>query len=114
MSSILQVVTTTSSSAEANSIATALVEERLAACVQISGPITSVYRWQGVVEQSEEWRLIIKCPEDHLTAVMERIAALHSYDVPQIVAWPIPVASPAYARWVSEATRTPPADLGDL
>ena len=90
--------------AEADRIAEALVAERLAACVNILGTIRSVYRWQGVVERTEEVALIAKST----TALFDRLAArvrdLHSYDTPAIVAWPIIAGDTAYLGWIGAET----------
>jgi periplasmic divalent cation tolerance protein len=80
----LQIVTTAGSADEARRIAAALVEERLAACVQIVGPIESIYRWEGKVETA--------------------IRRLHSYEVPEMVAMPIVAGSEAYLKWLSKET----------
>lgn len=86
--------------AEAERIAEAVVTERLAACVNILGPCRSIYRWQGAVERAEEVPALFKTAEPD--ALIARIAALHSYDLPAAVAWPIASAHPAYADWVRE------------
>jgi periplasmic divalent cation tolerance protein len=100
----LQVVTTASSADDARRIATALVEERLAACVQIVGPIESIYRWQGKVETAAEWQCWIKTRRQHYAAVEATIRRLHTYDVPEILALPIAAGSDRYLKWLSEET----------
>ena len=100
----LQVVTTASSADEARRIATALVEERLAACVQIVGPIESIYRWQGKVETAAEWQCWIKTRRQHFGAVEAAIRRLHSYEVPEILAVPILAGSEPYLKWLSDET----------
>jgi periplasmic divalent cation tolerance protein len=83
---------------EAERIAAAVVEERLAACANILAPCRSIYRWQGTVERAEEVPALFKTAQPE--ALIARIAELHSYDVPAVVAWPIEHAHPAYADWV--------------
>jgi periplasmic divalent cation tolerance protein len=98
----IQVVTTASSADEARRIATALVEERLAACVQIVGPIESIYRWQNKIETATEWQCSIKTRRHHYDAIEAVIRRLHSYDVPEILAVPIVAGSEAYLKWLSD------------
>lgn len=90
------------SDTEAQIIAQALVEDKLAACVQ-SHAITSTYRWQGAIETAPEVMLTAKTRLDKLRALEARIRDLHSYDVPEIVAMPVVWASPAYAQWLNDA-----------
>ena len=90
------------SEAEAQTIASALVEARLAACVQ-SHAITSTYRWQGAVETAPEVMLIAKSHLDKLPALEARVRELHGYAVPEIIAQPVVWASEAYARWLNES-----------
>jgi len=104
MPDYIQVVTTASSAEEARRIATALVEERLAACVQIAGPIESIYRWQGKVETATEWQCRIKTRGQHYESVEATIQRLHSYETPEIVAVPIIAGSEAYLKWLSDET----------
>lgn len=87
---------------EARRIGGRIVEERLAACVNILGPCHSIYRWKGKVETASEVAAIFKARGDRADALIARIAALHSYDVPAIAVWPIETALPAYAEWVKE------------
>ena len=96
------VYVTAGSPAEADRVARALVEERLAACVSRIGPIQSVYRWEGKLEQSEEQLLIIKTPKEFFAALEKRVRELHSYAVPEIVALPIVDGSQDYLRWLGE------------
>ena len=85
---------------EAERICRLMVEERLAACVNIIGPVRSIYRWQGAVEDSEEIAAIFKTTDAQADALMTRIAGLHSYDVPCVVTWPIDKILSPYADWV--------------
>jgi periplasmic divalent cation tolerance protein len=102
---LLQIVTTTASAEEARRIGTALVERRLAACVQIVGPVESVYRWQGKIETANEWQCQIKTRQSKYTAVEAAIRELHTYEVPEILAIPINDASPAYRQWLIDETQ---------
>jgi periplasmic divalent cation tolerance protein len=101
MSGGVLVLCTAVTSEEARTIARALVEERLAACVQISA-IESWYRWQGKVEQAPEQRLHIKTSADLASQVEARIKALHSYDLPEIVTLPIG-GSADYLAWIAQS-----------
>ena len=85
-------------------LARRLVKTRLAACVQVSGPVASVYRWKGKVEAAEEWRCLAKVRESAFPAVARSIASRHSYEVPEIVALPLTGASESYAAWLDEVT----------
>lgn len=96
----VQVLTTAGSEREAEEISTALVERRLAACVQVAGPVRSRYRWQGEVETAEEWQCVAKTTAAALPMVEEAIRELHSYDEPEIVAVPIVAGSAGYLDWV--------------
>ena len=101
----VQVITTVASAEEARRIAAALVEERLAACVQIVGPIESIYRWQGKVETATEWQCWIKTRRQHYGSVEAAVRRLHSYQLPEILAMPIIAGSEAYLKWLSDETR---------
>ena len=96
---ILIVTTTVGSAQDADRLAQALVEHRLAACVQIQGPLRSVYRWEGEVRQEPEWRLVIKTTPSRVNELQAFFAAQHPYEVPQFTAWRAD-ASAAYAEWV--------------
>ena len=98
----VQVLTTAGSEEEAKKIAAALVDGRLAACVQIVGPVSSRYRWQGEVEEAQEWQCLAKTTRVRYREVEEAIRAVHSYEEPEIVATPIVVGSPGYLNWVYE------------
>lgn len=102
MAEHLQVLTTAGSEQEAEALATALVERRLAACVQVIGPVASTYRWQGEVERAREWQCLAKTRADRYPEVEAAIRELHSYDEPEIVATPIVAGSPGYLRWIDE------------
>jgi periplasmic divalent cation tolerance protein len=103
-----QVSTTLGSEAEASRLASALVEERLAACAQVIGPVRSVYHWKGDVTQATEWLCTAKTIEARLSALLQRIRALHSYELPEILATPIVAGDPGYLDWLrQEATPSP-------
>lgn len=105
MSDFIQVSTTASTREEAERIAKALLERRLAACVQIAGPIESHYWWKGRVEQSAEWLCIIKTLRVKYASVEEAIRSAHSYEVPEIIVVPIEKGSEPYLAWIrSEAS----------
>jgi len=99
------VLVTAGSREEAGRIGTALVTERLAACVNLIGPIHSIYRWQGSIEEAEEWQLVVKARAADLSALEARVKALHSYEVPEILARPVYGGSAAYLAWLDEATK---------
>ncbi len=103
MAEYLQVLTTTGSKEEAERISTALVERRLAACVQVLGPIASRYRWQGEVETAREWMCVVKTEASRYPQVEAAIRELHSYDEPEIVATPIVAGSVGYLDWIGDS-----------
>jgi periplasmic divalent cation tolerance protein len=98
----MQVLTTAGSKEEAGRIASLLVERRLAACVQVVGPITSRYRWQGAIEEEREWQCLAKTTRAAYDAVESAIREAHSYDEPEIIATPIVSGSPGYLAWIEE------------
>lgn len=101
MSDFLQVITTTNSEETASKIAQQLVEDRLAACVQVQGPLTSTYWWQGTIEKSQEWSCVIKTNSKRYLEVEAKIRALHPYEEPEILAFPVVQGSGSYLRWLS-------------
>jgi len=106
MSGIVTVYATFGSVEEARRIGGACVEERLAACVNVLGPIHSIYRWQGKVEEAAEAAALFKTTEAGAQALIQRIATLHSYDVPAAVVWPIVDALEAYSEWVKDESES--------
>jgi len=102
MSDYVQVLTTAGSEAEAGRIAALLVERRLAACVQVVGPIASRYRWQGEVEEEREWQCLAKTARAAYEAVEAAIREVHSYDQPEIIATPVVAGSAGYLAWIDE------------
>lgn len=103
MADHLQVLTTIDSEQAAERISAVLVERRLAACVQVLGPLSSTYRWQGEVERAREWMCVAKTTAARYPEVEAAIRELHPYDEPEIVATPIAAGSAGYLAWVSES-----------
>jgi periplasmic divalent cation tolerance protein len=101
--SVISVYAVFASAEEAERIGRAMVAERLAACVNILGPIGSIYRWQGAVETADEVAAIFKTNDAHADALIERVSALHSYDVPCVVSWPADKVLREYAEWVEDS-----------
>jgi len=102
MVEFIVVLVTVGSVAEGERLSRALVEERLAACVNRIPAVQSVYRWQGKVEQSAEELLVIKTRADLFAALEKRVRELHSYSVPEVIALPIVSGSENYLRWLGE------------
>jgi periplasmic divalent cation tolerance protein len=97
------VLTTTSSEEEARRIARHLVDRRLAACVNIVPQVASIYRWQGKVEEAQEWLLVVKTTAVAFERVREAIAELHSYELPECICLTIEDGSPNYLQWIAES-----------
>jgi periplasmic divalent cation tolerance protein len=95
---------TVGSSEEAEQLASSLVEERLAACVNRI-KLQSIYRWEGKVQRSSEELLMIKTRRDLFDALKSRVQDLHSYTVPEVIALPILEGNPSYLQWLNEETR---------
>ena len=89
---------------EAGRIAQALVEERLVACVNIVGPVRSIYRWRGAIENADEYLLLMKAPMRHFSKLERRVRELHSYEVPEIIAVTIAAGSKPYLAWLADST----------
>jgi periplasmic divalent cation tolerance protein len=102
MSNAVMVLCTCSNRGEAERIATALVEQRLAACVNIISGITSIYRWKGQVESASEQLMMIKTAENNFPTVEKTITELHSYDTPEVIAFPVTAGSQKYLAWITE------------
>ena len=98
------VLTTLPADGETAEFARTLVEERLAACVNILPPMDSMYRWEGAVEQESERQIIIKTARERIVARWERVRELHPYDVTEFVVIPIVDGNDAYLRWIAEST----------
>lgn len=103
MNSYIQVSTTTQAQEDARKIACYLVEQKLAACAQISGPIESTYTWKGKVETAIEWMCLIKTRENLFSKVEAAIKKLHPYETPEIIAVPIVEGSGDYLRWIDDS-----------
>lgn len=101
----IQIQTTCASEEEAQKIAAAVVDKRLAACAQVTGPITSTYRWEGNVETTQEWLCTIKTMHERFPAIRDAILEIHSYQIPQIVTLPIIDGNNAYLDWLSDQSR---------
>ena len=97
------ILTTAGSEEEADKIAQALVERQLAACVNIVPQVKSTYRWQGKVEEAQEWLLIVKTTAAMFEKVRGTIAELHSYDLPECISVPIEDGSVEYLNWIGES-----------
>jgi periplasmic divalent cation tolerance protein len=106
MADSMQVVTTVDSEDAAEQLARGITGERLAACVQIVGPIRSLYWWQGELEEAREWQLTIKTTSERLSELEAYIKENHSYETPEITATEIAWGSREYLDWISAETRT--------
>ena len=102
MTDFIQVVTTADKRELAEQIASHLVELRLAACVQVLGPMTSTYRWQGNIERAEEWLCLAKTRRDLYPQVEAAIREVHTYEVPEVLAVPIIAGSMPYLEWMEK------------
>ena len=100
----MMIYATTTNAAEAEAIGSALVGEKLVACVNILDGMRSMYRWKGAIERADEAVLIAKTKESLVPRVIERIKALHSYEVPCIEAIPIVNGNSAYLKWIGDET----------
>ena len=104
MNDAITVMTTLDKSEDADRLARLLVKERLAACIQTLGPISSTYRWQDRVETAQEWLLLIKTRADRWEELERVIRQHHPYDTPEILALPVSAGSPPYMQWIDEET----------
>lgn len=100
----IQVLTTVDDEKKANEIARAILEKRVAACVQVLGPISSSYWWKGKIEQAKEWICLAKARADDYEELQSVIKAVHPYEVPEILAMPVVSGNPAYLNWVRDET----------
>lgn len=100
-------LTTLPTRGKGEELAEALVGERLAACVNVLGPVASIYRWEGKVERDEEVLLFMKTTEAGVEPLKERVLALHPYDTPEFLAFEVGAGSAAYLAWVREAVAAP-------
>lgn len=99
------VISTAGSREEASTIAAVLVQEELAACVNVVGPIESIYRWQGSVETSQEFLLLVKTMSARSADVIKRIRELHSYELPEAIELNIEGGSADYLKWIAQSVR---------
>ena len=100
------ILTTLPAAADAGAFAAALVESRLAACVNVLPVMESVYRWEGRVQRDSERQLILKTSRERVATLWQRVRELHPYDVPEFIVLPIVDGNDAYLRWIGESTRT--------
>ncbi len=100
----LLILTNCPDEATANAIALALVEEKLAACVNLLPRVQSIYRWQCKIDSASEIPLLIKSTASAYPALEKRLRDLHPYEMPEIIAWPISQGLPAYLNWLAEET----------
>ncbi len=107
MTDFIQVMTAIGSKEDAQKIANGIIGQRLAACVQVIGPITSTYWWQDAIETAEEWLCLMKTRQDLYERVEQAIRENHPYDEPEILAMPVLAGSETYLEWiVSETTHS--------
>jgi periplasmic divalent cation tolerance protein len=100
-----QVTTTLPDRAAADDLAAHIIDERLAACAQVLGPVSSTYHWEGRTERAAEWYCHLKTTVERLPALQARIRELHPYEVPEIVAVPIMWADADYLRWIQDTLK---------
>jgi periplasmic divalent cation tolerance protein len=110
MTDYIQVFTTAPTKQAADSIAETLLREKLAACVQISGPIESGYWWQGKLETAAEWQCVVKSRLGLYTQLEEAIRRVHPYEVPEILVTRVETGSPAYLDWLQNELARPSSD----
>lgn len=100
MTDKIVVLCTCGSAEEAEKIARVLVDARLAACVSVTAPVRSYYRWHGVMESAEEWMLVIKSSEGLFEKLCDAVAAVHSNEIPELIALPITAGAQPYMQWM--------------
>jgi periplasmic divalent cation tolerance protein len=99
-----QVVITAGSREEADALARVAVRERLAACAQVIGPVTSWFWWQSELDRAEEWQVVFKTTTARYQALERHLLQAHSYDVPEILCLPVSAGNPAYLEWLDSET----------
>src|SRR5258708_227702 len=104
MTNAVLILTTVPDEELGRTMARVLVVERLAACVNVHAPMTSIYRWRGAIEQETERQLVIKTTVDRVAAVRSRIGQLHPYELPEFLVVPVADGSPAYVDWIAGET----------
>ena len=100
----VMVLTTLPADADGPAFARALVDARLAACVNLLSPMESIYRWEGEIEAETERQVVIKTSRDRVAPLWDRVRELHPYDVPEFLVLPIVDSNDAYLRWVVDST----------
>lgn len=105
INSFLVVLTTTDTRRLADKIAAALAEKKLAGCVQVIGPVDSFYRWQGKIEKSPEYLVLVKTTRRRYPWVERTIKELHTYQTPEIIALNVAAGSPEYLAWLADAVK---------
>jgi len=103
---VVTVTTTIDDPAKAHALAESAVATRLAACAQVGGPVTSVYRWQGQVEQAQEWTVTLKTTSARADALVAQLRSAHSYELPEILVAAVTGGDPDYLAWVAKETTT--------
>ena len=103
---LVGIYTTTANKPDADRLARMLIEQHLAACVQVEGPINSTYRWQEQIESAEEWRLLIKTTEPKVQPVTEALLKNHPYDEPEILVFSFVAGSTGYVAWAKQQLNT--------
>ncbi|NGO13497.1 divalent-cation tolerance protein CutA [Streptomyces sp. HC44] len=104
MADWLTVLTTTDAPEKAEALARGAVATRVAACAQVSGPVTSVYRWKGQIETASEWQVLFKTTETRYAELETYLREAHDYDTPEIIATPVVRGSAAYLEWLERET----------
>jgi periplasmic divalent cation tolerance protein len=107
MTEFLLVLTTLPDRASADALAARLIEQHLAACVNVLAPCESVYRWQGAIETANEIPLLIKTTHDRYPALEVAVQAMHPYEIPELIALPVATGLPAYLDWVAASVTMP-------
>ena len=109
MTDKIVVLSTCASAEEAERLARRVIDDRLAACVNVLSPVRSFYRWKGEIEDSAEWLLIIKSTRGLFEALRAELETAHTYEVPEAIAIPIVEGSPNYLSWIEQELR--PAEI---
>ena len=106
MSNFIQITTTSDKKEILQSIGSRLIEARLAACVQISGPLESIFRWNGKIDTAQEWSCTIKSVAQHQVTIQSTIQEIHNYEEPEIIIQQISGGSQGYLNWIKQQTQT--------
>jgi periplasmic divalent cation tolerance protein len=107
MTNVVVILTTMPDNGRTDELARALVDERLAACVNVHAPMMSTYRWQNAIERDSERQLFIKTTRDRVATIEARLRQLHPYELPEFLVLPVESGSEAYLRWVHESAESP-------